>query len=73
MVTFWFLARYLSGGSMFNPIRVRGERIVEAGWFSQKDLPDGHVFPAILRGDFWHRARDGFPAPVNLAPVKSIF
>ncbi|WP_339758242.1 NUDIX domain-containing protein [uncultured Hoeflea sp.] len=73
MVKFWFLARYLSGEIDVRSNPAHGERIVEAGWFGQGDLPAGHVFPAVLRDDFWRRSSEGFPAPVRLPLMISIF
>jgi ADP-ribose pyrophosphatase YjhB (NUDIX family) len=73
MVKFRFLARYLAGeiDVLSNPSP--GERITEAGWFGHEGLPEGHVFPAVTRDDFWRRARDGFPAPIRLPLTKSVF
>lgn len=73
MVKFWFLARYLAGEIDLQSNPSRGEQITETGRFGQEDLPEGHVFPAVLRDDFWRRARDGFPAPIKLPLMKSIF
>ena len=73
MVKFWFLARYLSGDIDLHANPAPGERIVAVDWFSPGNLPVGHVFPAVLRDQFWRDLRDGFPAPIRLPLQMSIF
>lgn len=73
MVKFWFLARYLAGEIDVRSNPAAEERITEAGWFRQEELPEGPVFPAVLRDDFWCHSFGGFPAPIKLPLLKSIF
>lgn len=73
MVKFWFLGRYLSGVINVKANPVVDEKITEAGWFSEHDLPEGHVFPDALRGRFWTDLDVGFPAPQKLQLRTSIF
>lgn len=72
IVKFWFLADYVSGKSTFRPIRQKAS-INEAGWFSRENLPQGYVFPEILRDRFWEELKTGFPAPIKLPLRQSIF
>ena len=73
MVKFWFFSRYLSGeiNVRFNP--AEEERITETGWFRKEAMPVGHVLPATLRDDFWRHSFSGFPTPMKLPRLKSIF
>ncbi|WP_346913101.1 NUDIX domain-containing protein [uncultured Roseibium sp.] len=73
MVKFWFFSHYLSGEINVHSNPAAEERITEAGWFRQEELPAGHVFPAALRDDFWCHSFSGFPAPIKLPLLKSIF
>ncbi|MBN9333607.1 NUDIX hydrolase [Devosia sp.] len=73
IVKFWFVADYLSGEIDVSANPAEGESISEAGWFSRDDLPQGHVFPEVLRGRFWEDLKTGFPAPIKLPLRKSIF
>jgi len=73
MVKFWFLAQYVSGEIDVTANPAEGESIIEAGWFSQAELPSGHVFPEVLRDRFWIDRQTGFPAPIKLPLRKSIF
>lgn len=73
MVKFWFLADYLSGEIDVSANPAPGESITKAGWFSADALPQGHVFPEILRNDFWRDLASGFPAPIKLPLRQSIF
>ena len=73
MVKFWFFSRYLSGTIDVRSNPAAEERITEAGWFRQEELPVGHVFPAALRDDFWRQLPNGFPTPIKLPLLKSIF
>ena len=73
IVKFWFVADYLSGEIDVSANPAEGESISEAGWFSRDDLPQGHVFPEILRDRFWDDLKTGFPAPIKLPLRKSIF
>lgn len=73
MVKFWFFSRYRSGEIDVHSNPAAEERIAEAGWFRQDGLPEGHVFPAALRDDFWRQLPNGFPAPIKLPLLKSIF
>lgn len=73
MVKFWFVADYLSGEIDVSANPAPGESIVEAGWFARDALPEGHVFPEILRDRFWSDLATGFPAPIKLPLRQSIF
>lgn len=73
MVKFWFLADYLSGEIDIHANPVAHERIVDAGWFEPGTLPSGHVFPAVLRDEFWEELPKGFLMPKKLPLMKSIF
>ncbi len=73
MAKFWFVARLVSGvlDPAANPDPQ--ERIVDARWATQNALPDGHVFPAVLRDRFWRDQASGFAAPVRLPLMNSVF
>lgn len=73
IVKFWFLARYVSGEIDVTANPAAGESISEAGWFSETTLPQGHVFPEILRDRFWADRQAGFAAPIKLPLRMSIF
>jgi 8-oxo-dGTP diphosphatase len=73
MIKFWFLAEYVSGEIDLASNPAVGEAVVDGGWFSRSDLPQGHVFPEILRGSFWEDLERGFAAPVKLPLRHSIF
>lgn len=73
MVKFWFLADYRSGNIDVGANPAPDEAIAEAGWFGRDALPEGHVFPEILRGRFWADLETGFPAPIKLPLRLSIF
>lgn len=73
MVKFWHLAEYLSGEIDVHANPAAGEAIIDARWFSRDGLPDGHVFPAVLRDRFWDDLPGGFPAPRKLPLQKGIF
>lgn len=73
MVKFWFLADYVSGEIDVDANPAADEQIAEAGWFAQNNLPVGHVFPAVLRDQFWEELRGGFHTPRKLPLMKSIF
>jgi 8-oxo-dGTP diphosphatase len=73
LVKFWYLAEYISGEIDVHANPATEEAIIEAAWFGRADLPHGHVFPAPLRGRFWDDLGSGFPAPVKLPLMHSIF
>lgn len=73
IVKFWFLADYVSGEIDVTANPAAEESIKEAGWFSRDALPEGHVFPEVLRARFWEELRTGFPAPIKLPLRQSIF
>jgi 8-oxo-dGTP diphosphatase len=73
IVKFWFLADYVSGEIDVSANPAEGESISEAGWFSRDALPEGHVFPEILRDRFWQDLSTGFPSPIKLPLRQSIF
>ena len=73
IVKFWFLADYVSGEVDVSANPAEGEAISEAGWFARDALPQGHVFPEVLRGRFWDDLANGFPAPIKLPLRQSIF
>lgn len=73
MVKFWFLADYVSGEIDVTANPARDEKTIDAGWFSQGNLPGGHVFPDLLRDRFWTDLEGSFAAPVKLPLLQSIF
>lgn len=73
IVKFWFLADYLSGEIDISANPAEGESIIEAGWFSRNALPQGHIFPDVIRHRFWDDLVTGFPAPIKLPLRRSIF
>ncbi|OAM76562.1 NUDIX domain-containing protein [Devosia elaeis] len=73
IVKFWFLADYVSGDIDVSANPAEGEAISEAGWFARDALPEGHVFPELLRDRFWTDLALGFPAPIKLPLRHSIF
>lgn len=73
IVKFWFLADYVSGEIDVSANPAEGESISEAGWFARDALPQGHVFPEVLRDRFWDELETGFPAPIKLPLRQSIF
>lgn len=73
MVKFWFLADYVSGDIDVSANPAEGEAISEAGWFAREALPQGNVFPEVLRGAFWEDRMSGFPAPIKLALRQSVY
>lgn len=73
MVKFWYYAEYISGEIDIHVNPAQAERIVDAGRFSQAELPSGHVFPAVLRTAFWEELEIGFHTPIKLPLLKSIF
>jgi len=73
IVKFWFLADYISGEIDVSANPAEGESISEAGWFARETLPQGHVFPEVLRDRFWDELETGFPAPIKLPLRQSIF
>ncbi|QQR38998.1 NUDIX domain-containing protein [Devosia rhizoryzae] len=73
IVQFWFLADYLSGEIDTGNNPATNESIVEAGWFAREALPQGHVFPEILRQGFWADLERGLAAPIKLPLRQSIF
>lgn len=73
IVKFWFLADYLSGEIDVSANPAQGEAIAAAGWFARDALPQGHVFPDMLRDRFWNDLQTGFPAPIKLPLRQSIF
>lgn len=73
MVKFWYLADYISGEINIHANPALEEAIIEANWFPQTSLPQGHIFPAILRDAFWQELATGFSAPKKLPLLKSIF
>ncbi|KKB78782.1 hypothetical protein VW35_09775 [Devosia soli] len=72
-VKFWFLADYVSGEIDITRNPALGESIKDAGWFSEDSLPEGYVFPEILRDGFWQERQKGFVAPIKLPLRHSIF
>lgn len=73
MVKFWFLAEYLSGEIDVSKNPASGESISEAGWFGRNNLPNGYVFPEVLRDRFWQDRQGGFASPIKLPLRTSIF
>lgn len=73
LVKFWFLADYVSGEIDVGRNPALDESIAEAGWFTRLALPEGHVFPAALHGEFWDELARGFPAPIKLPLMHSVF
>lgn len=73
IVKFWFLADYVSGEIDVSANPAEDESIAEAGWFPRENLPQGHVFPEILRDRFWADLETGFPNPIKLPLRQSIF
>ena len=73
IVKFWFLADYVSGEIDVSANPAEGESISEAGWFKRDALPQGHVFPEVLRDRFWDELKTGFTAPIKLPLRQSIF
>lgn len=73
IVKFWFLADYLSGTIDVANNPAKNESIIEAGWFARDALPQGHVFPEMLRGSLWSDREQGFAAPIKLPLRQSIF
>ena len=73
LVKFWFLADYVSGEIDVGANPAEGEAIAEAGWFARDALPQGHVFPEVLRDRFWDELATGFPSPIKLPLRQSIF
>lgn len=73
IVKFWFLADYISGEIDVSANPAEGESISEAGWFARETLPQGHVFPEVLRDRFWDDLEAGLPAPIKLPLRQSIF
>ncbi|MHA7870193.1 MAG: NUDIX domain-containing protein [Salipiger thiooxidans] len=73
MVKFWFTARLLSGSMALSRNPDPRESTSDAGWFAREDLPEAHVFPAVLRGRFWHDWTRGFESVVRLPLKTSIF
>lgn len=73
MVKFWFLADYVSGEIDVTANPATNEKTVAAGWFSLDNLPEGHVFPDLLRNRFWSDLEGPFAAPVKLPLRQSIF
>ena len=73
IVKFWFLADYVSGEINVSANPAEDESISEAGWFSRESLPQGHVFPEVLRDRFWAELESGFPGPIKLPLRQSIF
>lgn len=72
-VKFWFLADYLSGDVDVSANPASGEAISEAGWFNLGALPEGHLFPEVLRERFREDLRHGFPHPIRLPLRRAIF
>jgi ADP-ribose pyrophosphatase YjhB (NUDIX family) len=73
LVKFWFVAKYVSGQIDVSANPAKGEMTVDAGWFSKDALPDGHVFPDVLRDRFWRDLEDEFAATIKLPLRQSIF
>ncbi len=73
IVKFGFTARLLSGSMDLSTNPDPRERISDAAWFGQGDLPEVHVFPTVQRGKFWENRTHGFNAPVRLPLETSIF
>jgi ADP-ribose pyrophosphatase YjhB (NUDIX family) len=73
MVKFWFVSEYLSGNIDISANPVNEERISSAGWFAQNALPSGHVFPAVIRAEFWEHQKEGFEHIRRLPLKTSIF
>lgn len=71
MVKFWYLCDYVSGEIDIRSNPDQDEAIVDAGWFAQNDLPNGHVFPEILRGSFWDDLKAGVTTPKK-QPLRSL-
>jgi ADP-ribose pyrophosphatase YjhB (NUDIX family) len=73
IVKFWHLADYVSGEINVDANPAEGEGIIEAGWFSLDNLPEGHVFPEVLRDRFLIDRAEGFSSIVKLPLRHSIF
>lgn len=73
IVKFWFLADYVSGDIDVSRNPAKNESIIEAGWFSRDALPEGHIFPEMLRGNLWSDLERGLTAPIKLPLRQSIF
>ena len=73
IVKFWFLADYVSGEIDVSANPAENESIGEAGWFSRENLPQGYVFPEVLRDRFWDDLKTGFSSPVKLPLRQWIF
>lgn len=73
MLKFWFLAEYVSGEIDLSLNPAVDEAITEAGWFSRSELPNGYVFPELLRGKFWDDLEKGLTAPEKLPLQHSVF
>lgn len=73
MVKFWFIADYISGDLNVGANPAAEESIVDAGWFTKDTLPEGFVFPSLLRDSFWTDLFGGFKHPRKLPLQHSVF
>lgn len=73
MIKFWYIAQYLSGEITLELNPAVEESIVDAGWFAHATLPKEHVFPVLLRDQFWKDLGSGFQHPRKLPLQHSIF
>lgn len=73
MIKFWFVSNYISGEIDTSANPAEQESIVSAGWFKRDSLPSGHVFPEILRSEFWMHRDEGFEQIRRLPLKTSVF
>ncbi|MEO5805414.1 NUDIX hydrolase [Devosia sp.] len=73
VLSFWFLADYISGEIDIGTNPAENEAIAEAAWFALDALPEGHVFPEPLRSRFPRDLASGFPGAVKLPLHKLLF
>ena len=73
MVKFWFFSDFISGNLNVRANPAAEESIVSAGWFTKDNLPEGFVFPDLLRHAFWTHLEQGFDLPRKLPLQHSLF
>ncbi|KKB07858.1 NUDIX domain-containing protein [Devosia chinhatensis] len=73
IVKFWYLADFIDGDIDVTRNPAAAESIFEAGWFDRTALPEGHVFPEVLRDRFWDDLEAGTRFPIKLPLRRSIF
>lgn len=57
---FWFVARFVGGTPTVLAPEAVSEHIVEAGWYTQDQLPSLQLFPELLRTRYWQDRSAGF-------------